>query len=235
MVNSSKPKMNFCSFNLKIIKVKMKVIIREIVENVLSRTKASFKTTRNLERPFERKKMFIQKRSKSTFSATLLALILALILGVAGFLDRPVWAAEPQYGGTITFLDGYGAAFPPSTCDPATGVWTAIYLEPYFEPLLASDIEKYGPCGTNEYPFYHSQGAPEYLLKGLLAESWSLPDEKTMIFKLRQGIMYQGKPGEMASRELTAEDVVSSYKRNIGLEARWGQYKEMESITATDK
>ena len=32
--------------------------------------------------------------SKSTFSTTLLALMLALILGGAGFLGNPAWAAE---------------------------------------------------------------------------------------------------------------------------------------------
>ena len=53
----------------------MKGIIREIVENVLSGMKAGFKSILNFEHPIERNNMFNQK-SKSTFSAILLALIL---------------------------------------------------------------------------------------------------------------------------------------------------------------
>ena len=215
MVNSIKPKMNFYSINLKIIKVKMKVIIREIVEKLLSRTKAAFKTTRNLEQPFKRKNMLIQKRSKSTFSTTQLA----LILGGAGFLGSPVWAAEvigfsseaaknagPQYGGSITFLDGYGAAFPPTAWNKGEGSqWTTgIYHEPMYETLLHADIEKFGPRGSGTTGFYHSQGFPLDFLRGRLAESWSLPDANTIIFTLRRGIMWSGKPGVMESRELTA-------------------------------
>ena len=51
--------------------------------------------------------------------------------------------------------------------------------------------------------------------------------------------MYQGKPGVMKSRELTAEDIVYSYKRDIGWEKKdehWAPaYQSLESITATDK
>ena len=174
--------------------------------------------------------------SKSTFSTTLLALMLVLILGGAGFLGSPAWAAEPQYGGSITFLDGYGGRFPPTQWDPAKGVWTVgVYVEPYYETLLATDFVKYGPRGTNEYPSYHSQGAIEELLTGRLAESWSVPDETTLIFKLRQGIMWHAKPGVMKSRELTAEDVVYSFKRNLADAWTWGAHAKVESITATDK
>ncbi len=53
----------------------MKRIIRNIVENLLSGTKAGFKAILNFENAIERKKMDHQK-SKSTFSAILPALIL---------------------------------------------------------------------------------------------------------------------------------------------------------------
>ena len=58
---------------------------RSIVENVLSGTKAGFKAILNFEHSIERKKMENQK-SKSTFSAILLTLILmvaALGVGLA--------------------------------------------------------------------------------------------------------------------------------------------------------
>ncbi len=61
----------------------MKLIIREIVENVLSGIKAGFKSILNYEHPFERKKMFNQK-SSSKLSATLLALIMGASVFLAG-------------------------------------------------------------------------------------------------------------------------------------------------------
>ena len=182
---------------------------------------------------------------KSTFRSTLLALMLALmlalLLGGAGFLGSPAAAQEPQYGGSITFLDGYGAQWPPTGWDPAIGIWTVQnWVEPYLETLLAADYEKYGPRGTNEAPFQISQGNPLTMLKGRLAESWSLPDANTIIYKIRQGIMWGEVPGVMKSRELAAQDVVSSLLRNMNEEiARNGfgarYYKVMESMTAKDR
>ena len=183
--------------------------------------------------------------SKSTITATLLA----LILGGAGFLGSPAWAAEiigfsseaaknagPQYGGTITFLDGYGATYPPTAWHKGKGsLWTTgIYHEPMYETLMAADIEKLGPRGSGVSDFYHSQGFPLDLLTGRLAESWSLPDANTIIFNLRRGVMWSGKPGVMESRELTAEDVAYSftfgrYEHRQDVGGKW------QSITATDK
>ena len=176
-------------------------------------------TLKRCEQPFKRKNMFIQKRSKSTFTTTLLALILVLLLGGSGFLGSPAWAAEkvcgfsseaaknagPQYGGTITFLDGFGAAFPPTAWNQGEGSsWTAgIYHEPMYETLLANDIVLKGPCGTGESGFYHSNAGILEVLTGKLAERWELPDPKTLIWHLRRGVMWAGKPGVMESRELT--------------------------------
>ena len=62
---------------------------------------------------------------------------------------------------------------------------------------MAADIEKLGPRGSGVSDFYHSQGFPLDLLTGRLAESWSLPDANTIIFNLRRGVMWSGKPGVM--------------------------------------
>ena len=164
--------------------------------------------------------------SKSTFSTTLLALMLALILGGAGFLGSPAWAAEiigfsseaaknagPQYGGSITFLDGYGGAQPPTTWHKGEGGhWSSgIYHEPMYETLLAADVERFGPRGSGvDGTLHSSMGPPLDFVKGKLAERWSLPDANTIIFNLRRGVMWPGKPGVMESREVTAEDVVYS-------------------------
>ena len=190
-----------------------------------------------------------QQKSKSTFRSTLLALMLALILGGAGFLSSPAWAAEikgfsseaaknagPQYGGTITY-HMHGGQGPPNSWDPVDNQGTTmLHVSPYLETLLSGDFEKYGPRGTNEYPFRMMSGhVPYHMYKGLLAESWTVPDQNTIIFKIRQGLMFQDKPGVMAGRELTAEDVAYSYNRNLSSGNMLSFYAPFTTITATDK
>ena len=151
---------------------------------------------------------------KSTFRSTLLALMLVLLLGGAGFLGSPAWAAEikgfsseaamnagPEYGGTITYLNDSGQG-PPNSWDPVDNQGTTmLHVSPYLETLLIGDFEKYGSRGTNEYPFRMMSGhVPYHMYKGLLAESWTVPDQNTIIFKIRQGIMFQDKPGVMAGK-----------------------------------
>ena len=191
-------------------------------------------------------KIAMFSKIKSTITATLLA----LILGGAGFLGSPAWAAEicgfsseaaknagPQYGGTITFLDGYGAAQQPTSWHQGAGSsWVAsIYVEPMYQTLLANDLTVKGPCGTGASGFYHSAGEVLEVMKGQLAERWEIPDPKTLIWHLRRGIMWSGKPGVMESRELVAEDVVESYKLGWQRYPDWGTTKGVESMTAKDR
>ena len=51
---------------------------------------------------------------------------------------------------------------------------------------------------------------------GLLAESWEQPDPSTIIFHLRQGIHWQNID-PVNGREVTADDVVYSWDRELGL------------------
>ena len=151
--------------------------------------------------------------------------MLALILGASVFMAGQAWAvcgfsseaaktAGPQYGGSITFLDGFGAAFPPTAWHQGEGSsWTAsIYHDPMYETLLANDTVLKGPCGTGESEFYHSNSGPLEVMTGKLAERWELPDPQTLVWYLRRGILWAGKPGVMKSRELVAEDIVKSYE-----------------------
>ncbi len=206
----------------------------------------------------ERNQMNRQK-SKSTIRATLLA----LILGVAGFLGSPAWAAEPpidpatgkllgfssqeaknaepEYGGTVTAISNFGGQFPPTTFNPSSSIWTQyIYVSPYLETLLTGDIVKKGPRGTNEYGFSLSPAPPSSVVTGELAESWSMPDALTQVFKLRQGIMWQDKPGVMKAREFTAEDVVFAYKHKVSVFVEGGGefqivMDNIKSISAPDR
>ena len=199
-----------------------------------------------------------RQNSKSTFRSTLLA----LILGVAGFLGSPAWAveppidpatgkllgfssqeaknAEPEYGGTVT-VSGNHFDFPPTTFNPSSNIWTQfIYVEPYLETLLTGDWLKKGPRGTNEYGFSLSPVVPTSVVTGELAESWSMPDALTQVFKLRQGIMWQDKPGVMKAREFTAEDVVFCYRHKVSVFVEGhGEFQtvmdNIKSITAPDR
>ena len=174
------------------------------------------------------------------FLVLLLALTLATTLAFAGGEPDAVTPTaapgEPEYGGTITFLDGYGGRVQPTSWDPADWQGSTMgYAAPYLETLLVGDFLKYGPRGSNEFGFKMMSGHVPYDMNtGLLAESWTVPDENTIIFKIRQGVMFHDKPGVMAGREFTAEDVAYSYSRNLASEARFSVYDGI-TVTATDK
>ena len=51
---------------------------------------------------------------------------------------------------------------------------------------------------------------PDMTFKGVLAESWEIPDDVTYIFHIRQGVKFHN------GREMTADDVVYSFQRVLG-------------------
>ncbi len=216
---------------------------RAIVENVLSGIKAGFKSILNYEHPFERKKMFNQ-RSSSKLSATLLA----LILGASVFMAGQVWAAKyvtdptngkivtaPEYGGTFT----YAMNNEPTAVD--------VWFHHGAVSVISGVLEKLGTVNWGidraEYNFV-GLVQPEFATTGQLAESWEMPDDRTIVVKVRQGVHWHNK-APMIGRELTAKDIEYNFHRLMGL----GKFAEagptnitqvlrtvsFESITATDK
>ena len=220
---------------------------RRIVENVLSGTKAGFKAILNLvfNQKAERKKMDNQK-SKSTFSATLLA----LILGVFVLSMGPAAAAEkkyvtdpstgkvvsaPEYGGTITFSRGEEPAGPDAVI---SGAGADLLVAGVLEKLAILDWAT--PRDKEDFVFH----LPPIHTKGNLAESWEIsPDGLTYTFNIRQGVHWHDKP-PMNGRELTAQDIEYNFHRYLGLGSGfteraefvggWGGV-EVESITASDE
>ena len=154
-----------------------------------------------------------------------------------------VWTA-PEYGGTLT----WGARHHPPVIDPwYSAGWAPHFIGGVNEGLAFADwaISRDIWIGGN-----HRVWNAE-LHRGALAESWSMPDDTTFIWNIRQGVNWDDK-APVNGRELDAYDVEWNYHRYLGL----GDFAEdgpspqagsfislsasqaehlVESITATDK
>ena len=222
---------------------------REIVENVLSGTKAGFKSILSFKHQIKRKKMDNQK-SKSTLSAILLSLtmmVAALGVSTAVAAEKKMvkdpttgkMVTAPEYGGTFTGVYGYTGW--PGRTDSWFGGGAGYLVSGVIEKL---GIGNWG-IDRDEFNF-HPLFMPVSAITGLLAESWETPDDKTFIFHIRQGVHWHDKP-PMNGRELTAYDVEYNFHRYFGLGSGFtepsphlltsGEFVSIpyESITATDK
>jgi peptide/nickel transport system substrate-binding protein len=104
---------------------------------------------------------------------------------------------------------------------------------PYGEPVTIDYIQAgdYAPDFTvSQMCDFLLRFTPKWELEPGLAESWSQPDDKTLVFKIREGVKFwNGKP-------LTTDDVVYSLKRNLdeaagSLTAPY--FKNVKSMEAT--
>ena len=71
-----------------------------------------------------------------------------------------------------------------------------------------------------------------YPLEPDLAESWTQPDDKTYVFKLKKGVRWHPKP-PVNGRELTADDVKYTYERFLTIAGN-GNKPVLESIDKID-
>jgi peptide/nickel transport system substrate-binding protein len=122
---------------------------------------------------------------------------------------------KPKYGGTVTFSTisdpmGFDQTF--------TIHFQAPTLNLTNESLLTGDWAK-GPAGTGQTDWSIFGNIIDYDNKtGCIAESYQIPEPGHMIFKIRRGIRFGLNQNAEASRlvngrELTADDVVWSWKR----------------------
>lgn len=117
----------------------------------------------------------------------------------------------PKYGGTINLIQnteilGFDPAF------PSVGITIQLTNETLAEVDWAQ-----GPSGTGQNDLLGVM-PPIQFFRGLVAESWEIPQIGTMIFKIRRGVRYAVNPASEASklvngREFTADDVVFSIMR----------------------
>lgn len=123
---------------------------------------------------------------------------------------------EPKYGGVLVI----GKTTESLGFDEGKGTmpWNAHELHLTHEDLFKGDFAQ-GLAGTGETDFLTS-GIPgvEYSTGGV-AESFELPDPDTLVFHIRKGMHFALNAASEASRlvngrELTADDVVATLKRN---------------------
>ena len=138
-------------------------------------------------------------------NARLLAGLTALWLGTAAAWAQ---AEKPQYGGALEIVTVY-PTLSALSWDLADWNWKQNHdAGLFYETLFAADLSKSKRKG-GKHPFYADAWLPSDAIRGELAESWEWKDNPLRVeIKLRKGIMFPEKPGVMAARELTAEDVL---------------------------
>ena len=92
----------------------------------------------------------------------------------------------PEYGGTFTYASKDGHKNPDIVL---SGFWGKRFISGVLEKL---SITNWG-IDRAEWDFAGSD-APLFALNGALAESWEMPDDKTVIVKVRQGVHWHDKP-----------------------------------------
>ncbi len=146
----------------------------------------------------------IEWRIVSRVVRCLLVLVLALFFTAWGAVGE---AKEPKRGGQLILAS---ALAPTGGFDPvySRSYW---HIGPVTIPLMSGDFYA-GPAGKNKVKWrYAVQEQPQYMNKGL-AESWEIPNPRTIIYHLRKGIKWHDKP-PVNGREVTAEDMKWSWER----------------------
>ena len=145
-------------------------------------------------------------------------------------------AEKPQYGGTLeigtVYVDAVGAVLGSGRLElEAQPRHRACSTSSCSPPISPSRVRNGG-----KHPFYADAWLPSDAMRGELAESWEWKENPLRVeIKLRKGIMFPEKPGVMASRELTAEDVVFSYNRlDKSPKKIVGYFDHVDKVEATD-
>ena len=158
-----------------------------------------------------------------TCLAVLCGLVLtATGLGAAAAEEEPAAAMEkemvldpstgkmvsaPEYGGTFTYATSLEAPHADTHVSHLPGLVTSGVTEKLGIMDWAID--------RDVFAFRHWYMPPSLFVPHL-AESWDTPDPLTIIFNIRQGVHWQDK-APMNGRELTADDVVFNFHRQLGL------------------
>ena len=140
----------------------------------------------------------------------------------------------PRYGGSIS----YAAVGSP----PSSDTWYTHHSNNAINGVNESLAMGDWGIDRNVYAF-DTDVVPVSVMIGQLAESWTMPDDVTVVFTIRDNVFWRDRP-PTNGRQLTAHDIVYNWHRYLGL----GQFAEQgispslgaayaglyESITATD-
>ena len=140
----------------------------------------------------------------------------------------------PRYGGSIS----YAAVGSP----PSSDTWYTHHSNNAINGVNESLAIGNWAIDRSVFAF-DTDVAPVSVMTGQLAESWTMPDDLTVIFTIRDNVFWRDRP-PTNGRQLTAHDIVYNWHRYLGL----GQFVEQglspslgaaynglyESITATD-
>jgi peptide/nickel transport system substrate-binding protein len=111
------------------------------------------------------------------------------------------------------------------------------YTPPHFDPHLTSSYTTMINLSFTHSRLLKHKAGPDvkpgtFEIVGDLAESWTQPDDKTYVFKLRKGVKWQKKP-PLDGRELTAEDVKYTFDRFTTIKGNANRHM-MASLDKTD-
>ncbi len=140
----------------------------------------------------------------------------------------------PRYGGSIS----YAAIGSP----PSSDVWFTHHS--YNAINGVNENLAVGNWAIDRDVFaFDTDVVPVSAMTGQLAESWTMPDDVTVVFTIRDNVFWRDKP-PVNGRQLTAHDIVYNWNRYLGFEqfAEQGPSPSLgvsiagiyESITATD-
>lgn len=139
-----------------------------------------------------------------------------------------------------------GAAAPAATATPAApaakygGILQLIGVAaPHFDPQMTSTTALLGqpPGFCYSRLLRYRVGAdvpqPSFVVTGDLADSWTQPDDTTIVVKLKPNAKWHNKP-PANGRAVTADDIVYSYTRQRDLKINAGLIDTVASFTAVD-
>ena len=168
-----------------------------------------------------------------------LSRIALLGFGLTAMAALPATAQKietPKYGGTLEIATVY-ATISALSWDNYDYNWKHNHdTGQVYEQLFMADVSRSKARGgsANLTPDAY---IPSDLLRGELAEKWEFKDSPLQIVvTLRKGVMFPDKPGVMAARELTSEDIRYTFNRqNTSPKKVEGMYDYVSSVETPDR
>jgi len=141
-----------------------------------------------------------------------------LVSGYSLFVPETARAQTPKRGGTFRLV---------LQSDPVTG----------FDPHQTISFVTMVPLSFAYSRLVKVKAGPSvkpmtYPIEPDLAESWTQPDDKTYVFKLKKGVRWHPKP-PVNGRELTADDVKYTYERFLTIKGN-GNRPVLEYVDRID-